>query len=172
MCGRRRSLPHISLVDVDPISKEEEILHFHQLSASTRKPCGSEPHLPHVYRENTIVSNASNPTATTTRKTGGFMRAAARDDIQVALRQSCAQGLISRHYMTCASITTSSSVLSGQHGALLSCIGAYFARGSLIDRPPTIIYRCMSLDDPTDAHGDRSRSRLAPPATDPPEVEM
>ena len=47
------------------------------------------------------------------------MKAAARDDIQVALRQSCAQGLISRHYMTCASITTSSSALLKQHGALL-----------------------------------------------------
>ena len=52
--------------------------------------CESGRRLPHVYRENTMVSNASNPTATTTRKTGGFMKAAARDDIQAALRQSCA----------------------------------------------------------------------------------
>ena len=90
MCGRRRPLSHISSVDVGAISKENEIHYFHQLSASTGKPCGSEPRLPHVYRENTMVSDASNPTATTTRKTGGFMRAAARDDTQVALRQSCA----------------------------------------------------------------------------------
>ena len=32
----------------------------------------------------------------------------------------------------------------------------------MIDSPAAIIYRFMSLDDPTDAHSDRSRSLLGP----------
>ena len=39
-------------------------------------------------------------------------------------------------------------------------------------RPGAYYLQVMSLDDPTDAHGDRSRSRPGPPATDPQVVEM